>query len=1631
MLPRAYPLVMNDRGVLEHFPLPVARAYRRYLNALEARERHDAAYYLFEVYLKYAASIAIAFYLAGEARDHRVNAVLKGLARPSLGEWLRFLRECLKFLAQDGHGDPLIGALAGLFSGKEARRGEIIALHNALRSFRTGAPSQKSEVTLEALLSELVAYRNRVLGHGAPLDGEHYRGLSERLGAAFGEILDASPFLTASRLAYIDSVRVEEGARVECILVEFMGDQPVRRQTPHMISYGKTVPRARSLYLILPDGGLLLLEPLMLAHREDIYFLNEAHAPLREAGVGVKASAPEYLSYATGERHSPPDLAGAQGELFERILGYEVKEQLISRFGDDLVAGAPAPEEVTAEGERRLGDFRILRELGRGAMGTVFEAVQESLGRRVALKVLPGSFALDPKRLERFRREARATARIHHPSIVPVYEVGEAGGSHYYAMEFLDGPSLDKVLEEARKRPPAGTRRKGSTTSDPAHIATAVEQIAALAEGLHEAHRLGLVHRDVKPSNIIVDSSGRHVLVDFGLVREEEAQTLTRSGELLGTLSYMSPEQLSRRKVDARSDVYSLGATLYEVLTLKPPFGGESDHQVQNGILFEEPVPPRKVNPRVNRDLETVVLHALEKNPERRYPSAADLAADLRRLLRYEPVRARPTSVLGRLARRARRHVAALTAAAVILVLLVSLGWLFLKSRRDEEARLLAEYEPRVTRAVMKAQLGRLGQLSGENSLPASAERLLGVGGLQAESRGAGAEALEEALRELDSAVRVARARPDAHFHRAKALLLLDRVPEAREALDRALGCEPGFVPARILRAALLRQGGDAEAARRELSVAEASAGSAWAKAWLAAHQAVAEGNWRKAAEAYTALIDSGPGREPYLGSTIETRLGRGLVRLEAMEFRRAIEDFVAAVTLWPDAPEPSLLLGKAYYLNGEDAAADEVFQELHEKSPFPDQAALAVAAVYDSANDSARALEWVEARVKADFERERARSRYLRNLGRLEEAERAARAAIALNPGDLASRLALGSALGWQEKHREQVDAFRQALDANPNDPTLCTQFAWALMGNREFAEAEKVCRVGLGRHPADVRLMSALGRALSEQGKSEEAVEHFRKAIRTDPTVPRPYLSWAGLLTSGGRHKEAIEKLKEYLRVNPNPVPLVFLELALNATSLGDHTEAFIAWSRLVDRAEGLDLHFHRDLVTSLRLAEITTEVIERMDALIARLERIPEPRRDAWIHNTLAVLFLYHPGKKNAAKALGHATSAVERTGVRRPDFLATLAEARFHSGERGEAVMLLEEAAGLPGAAQFVTDRLREYLSQVPGGPPEMPRNLEPPDASTGLAPPVRLAATPFAHPDRGVHHLRSRWRLRAAGGGDRAPPAIDHVSKLDLESWAVPEGLLLPHTTYLWQVSHTGSNLGSSTPGAETSFTTSEFPWEAIPFDLSGQFNRDVVADPGDDANDLVDSVGCLLVAAGFDGVRADNPGVQGLPLDRRVGVHLLGDYAGKNSVQLSALDRGQIRIPVPPGSYSAVRFLVTGGNGDSLVPVVFEYSDGTTDETSLPCDDWFDDVPEEGKVDVIGVVQPGVVPALDGMDRICTGLFQDAGDPAIFEVVRVTRPGKRLEAVVLDSGRALYMHPPGVPTRFNLLAVTGIRAIEK
>jgi outer membrane protein assembly factor BamB/predicted Ser/Thr protein kinase len=333
--------------------------------------------------------------------------------------------------------------------------------------------------------------------------------------------------------------------------------------------------------------------------------------------------------------------------------------------GLEFIHGAESAAPGRAQ---RLGDFRILREVGRGGMGAVFEAEQISLGRRVALKVLRFGGFSDADALERFKREAETVAKLHHTNIVPIFAVGSERSVNYYAMQFIDGRSLAEVLAE----------RKGPLPAD-----RVADWGLQAADALAHAHQRGVIHRDVKPSNLLLDGEKRLWLTDFGLARRLDDVTLSMTGALLGTPRYMSPEQAvaSKRRVDHRSDLFSLGATLYELLTGKPAFPGDTPHDVIQCILTCEPTPIRELASGVPRDLETIVMKCLAKEPDQRYSAAHELAADLRAFLDGRPIRARRASPLELATRwfKAQQRsfqLMATAAAATLAVTLVSVfGW--------------------------------------------------------------------------------------------------------------------------------------------------------------------------------------------------------------------------------------------------------------------------------------------------------------------------------------------------------------------------------------------------------------------------------------------------------------------------------------------------------------------------------------------------------------------------------------------------------------------------------------------------------------------------------------------------------------------------------------------------------------------------------------------------------------------------------------------------------------------------------------------------------------------------------------------------------------------------------------------
>ncbi|MEZ5962796.1 MAG: protein kinase [Planctomycetota bacterium] len=388
-----------------------------------------------------------------------------------------------------------------------------------------------------------------------------------------------------------------------------------------------------------------------------------------------------------GDAPTVDEFAERHPELEEELRGLLPTLRFLEEFKPRDEDGSQPPvreePESATEARRQIGDYRILEEVGRGGMGVVYEAEQLSLGRRVALKVLPMRSSTDSVAIERFQREARAAARLQHPNIVPIIDVGSDGDVNYYAMQFVRGRSLDEVLEDVRKlrgegAPPATSAlawpRGGSERIDPSTVAgrhywRSVARIGEQAcRALTYAHENGVIHRDIKPSNLLLDEQGTIWVTDFGLAKTGE-DDLTLTGDFVGTLRFMSPERF-KGQCDARADVFGIGATLYELLVLEPAFHSPDRLHLIQRISKEDPRSPRAVDPSVPVDLETIVLKSLEKDPRRRYQSAAELGDDLTLFLAHQPIRARRTSALGRAVRWVARNRALAIAAACLITIL-------------------------------------------------------------------------------------------------------------------------------------------------------------------------------------------------------------------------------------------------------------------------------------------------------------------------------------------------------------------------------------------------------------------------------------------------------------------------------------------------------------------------------------------------------------------------------------------------------------------------------------------------------------------------------------------------------------------------------------------------------------------------------------------------------------------------------------------------------------------------------------------------------------------------------------------------------------------------------------------------
>ncbi len=781
-------------------------------------------------------------------------------------------------------------------------------------------------------------------------------------------------------------------------------------------------------------------------------------------------------------------------------------------------------DAVLARGGKLLaGRYDLLRKLGEGGMGKVYLARDLKLDRVVAIKGLGRS---DPDDLERFSREARLAAGLRHPNLVEVFDIVADGPNHFISMRYVDGRPLSELCTE-RTRP----------------LPALVEALAQAAEGLEHAHAAGIVHRDVKPANILVDATDRASLTDFGLARRLDGATrVTKSGVVLGTPAYMAPEQAQGdpRRVDARSDVYGLGASLYEVLTGRPPFDGDSVIEVLGAVVRDDPVPPRRLAPRAPRDLELVCLKAIDKDPGLRYATAGEFAAELRRWLAREPVLAAPPSAARRLRRWISRH-RVLSVAAAALLLLAGAGALLLKgSARAERDRRTIERGARYRK--LQERLNPVAGIIKETRL------LYYIPNVDLPSR---IRKVEEALEELQ---RLAREAEEEEGADAEPWILagmgwyfVGDIPRAEAALQRAATLAPadGRVPYYLGRIGLERS--MAAAFEPERAGSRRAGRKAWSEQArrLFERAAPAEDVDRDIAAAYLALARDrhdevaklcAEGRRRHadaLGSE-EFSLLEALVLADPAA---RLEAAGRALQRRPHYAWGYFVRGNLESDRGRLPAAIEDLTRAIAVNPRMATAYANRAAYRQWSGDTAGAAEDFERAVALDPANARVyynRGGYRRLRGELDAAIADFGKAIELDPGHIDSYNNRAMARRARREYDAALADSQKAIDLDPREPVswLVRAATYLALGRR--AEAKADIDEALKVEPGNPEAYSSLGNLHAMEGRRREAIDAYTKAIDSGRAMPGSYVNRGTLRSELGDHDGAIRDYDEALKLD-----------------------------------------------------------------------------------------------------------------------------------------------------------------------------------------------------------------------------------------------------------------------------------------------------------------------------------------------------------------------------------------------------------------------------------------------------------------------------------------------------------------
>ncbi len=977
-----------------------------------------------------------------------------------------------------------------------------------------------------------------------------------------------------------------------------------------------------------------------------------------------------------GKKPAVEELLARHPRIAERLSTCLANLQFVEQAAAPLAAPeAQARSNVPGGAAMRLGDFRILKEIGRGGMGIVYEVEQISLSRRVALKVLPFAAVLDPKQIQRFKNESHAAAQLHHTNIVPVFSVGVERGVHFNAMQFIEGQSLSEVIQDLKNGKKDGNNPLSSSSTKSRNFINAAAQLTfQAAEALDYAHEMGIIHRDVKPANFLLDSRGKLWIADFGLARCRSDASLTMSGDLVGTLRYMSPEQALAKRitVDQRTDIYSFGVTLHELLTLEPAFQGKDREELLKKIAFEEPKPPRRLNKAIPVDLETIILKAIVKDPDGRYGSAREVAEDLKRFLEDRPVIARRPGVIAKTLRWCRRRKKMVAAAAAMLVLSLTAGGLYLKQRHEA---LTALYRALVLEAVERLGGSQTREdfrevLHSDPLNKFEIQQFLTLAPASAE-----VSPVLQAVRLLGQARAIFPGLPDAYYHRARAQHFLKEDEEALKDLAVAMTRDPSFAPARILKAMILRQQGKQLEAEAELSRARQETpdpGSRAAALWIEAHEALAARRWSDAAAAYKKILEvQAPGQERYVGSAIELRLGRGYALQDAGDYLGAVEEFSAGAALWSGAVEPLLALGRTYRYMGEKEKCDEKFNQAFLKSQDRLGASLENMYFYMYEGNNKKVLEWAE-KISVPSIREFLRVYPLWMQGRLGEADEAARKFMnSLGPGD--PLLVLGNVkmgeVGLNKGEYEKGMEFYQKAKAAAGSPELLAYIDFSLgvcLKNFQDRRLEALAALdeGAKMSPRSWDMLINRGGVLNLLGRHEEALQSYQKVIEIQPRDYWAFL-FMGLTHLKLRQEDpASDCFKKALELRPK-VPWILTKIGGGYREIGKFDEAARYYQETLAADPGYLEAYHGLGMVKLYDLKQPRKAIPYYEKALARDPKV------WWAHLDLG----------NAYKALGDLPQAAEsfaRMIECNPDFPSS----QWSSGASRELIALFKSESKTP-------------------------------------------------------------------------------------------------------------------------------------------------------------------------------------------------------------------------------------------------------------------------------------------------------------------------------------------------------------